>query len=188
MEGLKTQNILRDLSSERLETERLTLLPVSMEYAPLLLAELTDEITRYLSFFTPQSIDEEVSFINQSREKMRMGTDLALVILDNKSKEFLGIVGVHNLDTRSPEFGIWVKKSAHGKKIGREAVAGVYTWAVNNPEFDYFIYPAHKDNIPSRKIAESLGGVVVSSGKKVFPTGKEFDEVVYHIPRERSPK
>jgi hypothetical protein len=80
------------------------------------------------------------------------------------------------------------KKSAPGKKIGREAVAGVYTWAVNNPEFDYFIYPAHKDNIPSRKIAESLGGVVVSSGKKVFPTGKEFDEVVYHIPRERSPK
>jgi len=32
--------------------------------------------------------------------------------------------------------------------------------ANDNLEFDYMIYPVDKDNIPSRKIAESFGGVV----------------------------
>lgn len=33
-------------------------------------------------------------------------------------------------------------------------------WAQDNILFDYLLYPVNKDNIPSRKITESLGGVV----------------------------
>jgi [ribosomal protein S5]-alanine N-acetyltransferase len=157
------ENILRDLSNERLETERLILLPVSLEYAPQMLAELTDEVTKYMSFYSPKSIEEEFNFVNQFREKMRRGTDLALVILDKHTKEYLGGVGIHHLDTKSPELGVWVKKSAHGRKIGREAVAGVYKWAENNAHFDHFVYPAHKDNIPSRKIGSP--GIPVVTGR-----------------------
>lgn len=59
----------------------------------------------------------------------------------------------------------------------------IKAWADKNLDYDYLIYPVCKDNIPSRKIAESLGGTVISSGIKVFPSGKRLEEVVYHIPR-----
>jgi hypothetical protein len=41
----------------------------------------------------------------------------------------------------------------------------------------YFIYPVAEENYPSRKIAESLGGKVVSKS-----TSRKFDFVKYEIP------
>lgn len=175
--------VARDLTKERIETERLLLIPVSMEYAKQMFDELTDEITKYMAIYAPKSIDDEKDFINQSLEKLRKGTGLNLMILDKNTKEYLGVVGLKDVDTRTPEPGIWIKKSVHGKKIGREAVAGIKKWAGDNLDFDYLIYPVHKDNIASRKIAESLGGILVSSELKVCPSGKELDEVIYRIPR-----
>lgn len=174
---------LGDLSQEKIETERLLLEPVSIDYTEQMLQELTDEITRYMAIYSPKSIDEEVDFVNRSLDKMRKGIEFTAVILDKNTREYLGGAGIHHIDTKTPEFGVWTKKSAHGKKIGREAVTGLKTWADKNLDYDYLIYPVHKDNIPSRKIAESLGGVVMSSEIKITPWGKKLDEVIYHIPR-----
>lgn len=145
--------------------------------------ELTDEITKYMAIYSPKSIDEEEDFVNRSLERIKQGTDLTVVILDKNTKEYLGGAGIRHIDTKTPELGIWTKKSAHGKKIGREAVTGLKKWAEDNLNFDYLVYPVHKENVPSRKIAESLGGKVVSEEVKVTPWGKELDEVIYHIPR-----
>ncbi|MEI6118206.1 MAG: hypothetical protein WCP92_02965 [bacterium] len=43
--------------------------------------------------------------------------------MDKNTKEFFGCVGLHIKDPIAPELGIRIKKSAFGKKIGREAVA-----------------------------------------------------------------
>lgn len=174
---------LRDLSQETIETERLSLVPISIEYAEQMYQELTDEVTRFMGIFSPKSIEEELSFIKGAREKMVHGTDLYLAILDRNTREYLGGVGLHQIDTGIPKLGIWLKKDAHGKKIGREAVTGVKHWADENLDFDYLAYPVDKDNIPSRKIAESLGGQVVWEGPITSPFGKELNEVKYHIPR-----
>lgn len=172
---------LRDLSCERVETNRLLMVPVSMEYAAQMFSELTDEITKYMSFDTPKSIDETADFVNQSLGKISKGTDLIVVILDKQTREFLGGAGVHNINTRAPELGVWVKKTAHGKKVGREAVTGLKRWADENIDCDFYQVYIHKDNIPSRKIAESLGGEVTSSCTRIAPSGKSIDELIYHI-------
>lgn len=177
--SLKTSIKLLD---QVIETERLFLIPVSEKYARNMLEELTDEITQYMSFYSPKTIEEEYEFIKSSREKMEQGMDFIVTILDKTSKEFLGGAGIHMINTSTPELGIWTKKSAHGKKIGREAIAGLKKWADENLDYEYLVYPADKNNISSRKIAESLGGKVVSEGIKEFPFGKKLDEVVYHIP------
>lgn len=177
------KEVLKNLSNEIIQTERLVLTPVSVEYVDQMFQELTDEITQYMAIYPPKSIDDEVKFVNDSLEKMKKGADLYLVILDKTTKEYLGGVGLHKIDTRTPELGIWVKKRAHGKKIGREAIAGLKKWADKNLDFDYLIYPVDKDNIPSRKIAESLDGQVQSEGTRTFPSGKVLNEVTYHIPR-----
>lgn len=174
---------LRDLSNEQVETDRLFLVPVSMDYTETMLQELTDEVTKYMAIYSPKSIDEEITFVNKALDKMSQGTDLSLMILDKDTKEYLGGVTIRHLDSSTPDMGVWVKKSAQGKKIGREAVTGLKNWADQNLDFDYITYHVDKDNISSRKIAESLGGVIVSSGIKIMPWGKQLDEVVYHIPK-----
>lgn len=177
---MKTKT-LRDLSAERIETKRLILIPVSADYADQMLIELTADITKYMAMYPPKSLNEELKFIKDARKKMVKGTDLVLMILDKITHEYLGGVGLHQIDTASPSLGIWIKKSAHGNKIGREAVEGVKLWAEENLIFDYLVYPVHKNNIPSRKIAEALKGKVVFAGIKRFPSGKVLDEVIYHI-------
>jgi len=78
------------------------------------------------------------------------------VILDKNTQEFFGCVGLHIKNPVAPELGIRIKKSAFGKKIGREAVAGLTNRARENLDFEYLFYPVDRDNIGSRKIAESL--------------------------------
>lgn len=177
-----------DVTVLEIETERLRLIPVHKKYASQMLEELTDEITRYMSIYPPKTIDEEIAYITDSLERMKKGTDLSLVILDKTTNEYLGGAGIRGVDTKTPELGIWVKKSAHGKKIGREAVTGLKKWIDEHRNIDYLIYPVDKSNIASRKIAESLGGKVVSQGIREFPSGKKLDEVVYHIPKEENGK
>ena len=63
------------------------------------------------------------------------------------------------------EPGIWLKKDAHGKRYGREAIRIVSNRAVDNLDFDYLVYPVDRDNIPSRKIPESMGGLVFEEKK-----------------------
>jgi [ribosomal protein S5]-alanine N-acetyltransferase len=172
---------MKNLLQEKIETERLILEPVSLEYANEMFNELTEEIVKFLSFYKPKAVDEEITFINDSIKGMKDGKKLMLVVLDKKTREYLGNAGIENIDTNAPEVGIWIKKKAHGKKIGREAVLGVKKWADRNLIFDYIIYPFHKDNIASRKIAEALGGVYASSGIRSFPSGKQFLADIYHV-------
>ncbi|MEM6437111.1 MAG: GNAT family N-acetyltransferase, partial [Cyanobacteria bacterium P01_D01_bin.115] len=131
-----------------------------------------------------ETIDETLAFITDSLAKMRRRTDLVLAIA-RREGEFLGCCGLHITQShRTPELGIWLKKSAHGNGYGKEAIELLTTWAVANLEFEYAIYPVDKANIPSRKIPAALGGFVISEQKVEAMTGHILDEVVYKIPYE----
>lgn len=56
-----------------------------------------------------------------------------------------------------------------------------YDWACENISFDYIKYPVDKRNIPSRKIPESLGGVIAREYKSINQSGFDLDEVEYYI-------
>ena len=88
--------------------------------------------------------------------------------------------GLHSIND-VPEFGVWTKKSSHGNGYGKEAIHALYKWACRNIEFDYITYPVDKRNVASRKIPESLGGVVAKEYKQENLAGFELDEVEYHI-------
>lgn len=91
---------------------------------------------------------------------MNEGEELVYVILDKTNDEFLGCAGLHKIKTPHPYLGVWLKKSAHGKKFGREAMTALKKWADDHLEYEYLSYPVDRDNVASRKIPESLGGVV----------------------------
>ena len=121
-------------------------------------------------------------FITISRKRMQDHRELVLAILHKGTGEFLGICGLHaRTQPDIPELGIWLKKSAHGQKYGREAIKYLVEWVREHLNVQYFQYPVDKNNWPSRKTAESLGGVIIREGKQKTMSGKLLDEVVYQI-------
>lgn len=172
-----------DLSSTIIETKRLLLKPINLEYAEDIFNEFNEEVTHFMYPKPPSKISETINYIKETQKKIQKGEDLTMCIILKETGEYIGNVGVHNLNSEKPELGIWIKKSAHGNKYCHEALHGAKKWADNNLHYKYIRYPAAKDNIPSRKIAESLGGSVKKEYLKEMLTGKTWDIVEYHIPK-----
>jgi RimJ/RimL family protein N-acetyltransferase len=102
-------------------------------------------------------------------------------VLLAETGEFLGHGGMHDVDSPTPELGIWLKKSAHGQKYGIEAVTAVVHWACDNLDVRYLRYPVDRRNVPSRRIPEALGGVIEAEYGWTSDAGRELDLVEYRI-------
>lgn len=172
-----------DILKTIIKTDRLLLVPISIQYSQDIYREFTPEVTRYMYPRTPEKIEETIEYIQDRTERMKRGEEIVVTILDKYTKEVLGGSGLHHLKTRELEFGIWIKKGAHGNKYGQEAIGGLKNWAEKNFDFDYFIYPADRNNIPSRKIAESLGGKIHKEYQHKSLSGRMLDIVEYRIER-----
>ncbi|MDR2063373.1 MAG: GNAT family N-acetyltransferase [Candidatus Nomurabacteria bacterium] len=164
----------------KITTERLVLAPSKLSDAAEILAGYTKKVATYTRSKPSESVEEVEAWLAPAIQATRAGTNLQITIRDRATGEFIGLGGVHHLDTRTPEFGIWTKEAAWGNKYGREAVAGLEDWAQANLEFDYLKYSVVKENVPSHKIAEALGGVMVSEYKENNWRG-EVDIVEYRI-------
>ncbi|MBP9719190.1 MAG: GNAT family N-acetyltransferase [Candidatus Levybacteria bacterium] len=172
---------MKDLTKEIIFTDRLKLVALSEEYAADIFENFSEEITTFMNPRSPKKIEEVLEYIHTQIPKMERGEELPVIILDLETGEFLGGGGAHQLNTSTPELGIWIKKSAHGKKYGREAVTALKLWIDEHVPYTYIKYPVDKKNISSRKIAESLGGVVEDEYKKTNMSGNVLDEVEYRI-------
>lgn len=170
-----------DVSKVIIETERLRLEPVSCQYREESFKEFTPEITQFMFPKSPEKIEEVDEYLKNAQEKLQMGESLDMVILKKDTGEFLGRGGIHDINTKTPELGIWIKKSAHGNRYGREAVAAFKEWADTHLDYEYLTYPVDKRNIASRKIPESLGGIIKREFKQIGMGGQELDEVEYYI-------
>lgn len=183
MRPLKVKNdATLDFLLTRIEGERIILSPISTEHAKDIFHEFTEDITRYMVPKPLGEISYAYEFIETCRKNMKVGLEAVFAITGITNGEFIGICALHgNEAPETPELGIWVKKSAQGKKLGREAICYLTKWAKNSLDFSYFIYPVDRNNIPSRKIAESLGGVVLHGRVRVSMSGATLNELVYKI-------
>jgi [ribosomal protein S5]-alanine N-acetyltransferase len=170
-----------DLTNLQLTSQRLVLLPISLVYAGVIFQEFTADITRYLMPKVATHISETTAFIRSAMSNHPQGKDLTLVILKSPTREFLGLCGVTNLDTPTPELGIWLKKSAHGHQFGREAIHLLKGWIDRTCSYDCLIYPVDRRNIASRKIAESLGGQVYREYQQTNLSGDTLEVMEYRI-------
>lgn len=156
-----------------------------MKYAPEIFKEFTDEITFYMHPKTPETIEDTRKFIHENTRDRKRGKDLTFAILKKSTGKFLGCAGTHGLHTRTPQLGIWIKKSAHGHHYGREAVTAAKQWIDRNVAYRHVIYDVARDNLSSRKIAKSLGGVVKKKFRKTTLNGKTWPYVEYWIEPSR---
>lgn len=168
-------------SNTTIKTERLLLRPITLDYKDNVFHELTPEITTYMYPRSPEKIEETVEFIKSAEAKNQKGAALEIVVLDKNDGAFLGCGGLSRIDTKTPEFGIWVKRSAHGNGYGKEAIFALKGWADKNLDYEYLIYPAAAENQPSRRIPEALGGVIAREYEETNMSGQKQHIVEYRI-------
>jgi len=166
-----------------IETERLLLVPIALEYSKDIFKEFDEEITKYMFPIPAEEIAETMEFINHSIEKNLAWKNIQLVILDKDTKEFLGCVWLHAVETDVPEIWIRVKKSSHGKKHWFEAVKWLKERADENIIFDYIIYPVDQRNISSCKIPQRLWWITdwIMVIKDTPDPKKRLEEIIYKI-------
>ncbi|NMF61791.1 GNAT family N-acetyltransferase [Brasilonema octagenarum] len=172
---------MESLEKVSLESTRLILQGISLEYTEDVFREFTSEITTFMYPKPADNISETEKVIKGMIQQREKKTDLVLVILKKDTLEFLGICEVGAIETDIPELGIWIKKSVHGNSFGREAIYALKDWVDKNLEYKYLSYPVDKRNIPSRKIAESCGGKVFREFQQTNKSGNLLDEVEYRI-------
>jgi [ribosomal protein S5]-alanine N-acetyltransferase len=127
---------MMELSQVQITTNRLCLKTLSMQYKQEIFQEFTIEITKYMNPCPPREIYDTESFIAESLEGLKNRHELVLVILTKDTQEFLGCTDIHRINSKQPELGIWLKKSAHNNAYGLEAISGIVEWAKEN--LDYF--------------------------------------------------
>lgn len=149
---------MMDYNELVIETKRLKLVPITLEYIDQIFIYFDQLVTRYMYPAPPKEYEDSIPFINSSIKNMREGTDYVYVILKKENDEFIGCGGMHRLDQEYPEFGIWTKTSAHGNHYGFEAVEATYHYFIG--QYKGFLYPVDKDNIPSKLIPLRLGGTI----------------------------
>jgi RimJ/RimL family protein N-acetyltransferase len=164
-----------------IETERLILKPITLNYAEDIFKEFTWEITKYMYPKPFDNIQEINKLIEESIIKVKNEVSLYMVILDRNNNEFIGCTGWEIFDTSKPELWIWIKKSSHNKSFGLEAMTGLIEWTHENIKFDYLIYPACKNNIASRRLPEKNKGKIMGEEKSLGEAGNELDECIYWI-------
>ncbi len=171
-----------DLLSVSIPSARLQSVSISDRFQQDIFREFTDEITRYVLPSTPTDLGEIHDFIVTSRNEMEQSSNLLLAILSKSFGQFIGCCGLHGQENiKTPELGIWIKRSSHGNGYGREAITTLVDWASRIIELDYFIYPVERQNIASCKIPISLGGIEIGDLKVETPTGKILDKIIYKI-------
>ena len=171
-----------NLNKIRLRTKRLLLVPISPKYSKQIFKEFTPQITNFMYPKPNKNIEElEKVFTNKYIECLKKGTDLQMIILKKNSKTFLGAAAIHKIHRKVPEFGVWIKKSAHGKKYGQEAIIKLKQWADKNLDYSYIQYPVDKRNKASRKIPELFNYKIGKEYKEKSLSGKVLEIIEYHI-------
>jgi len=160
----------------QITSERLVVRPFAQTDANDAFGCITLTLTRYMSFDPAPSADVFETIWRGWLPKIDAGEDFAFTIRDRATNSFLGLAGLHRTSDVEPELGIWIREDQHGHGYGFEAVQAVALWAAGTFKSSAFIYPVAKENAPSRKLAEALGGVVVSER-----TAPKYDSVVYRI-------
>ncbi|MEZ0542472.1 GNAT family N-acetyltransferase [Fibrella arboris] len=172
-----------DLSNLTLDSERLRLLPVTEAYTDLIFREFTPEVATYMYPRPATERSETEAFVEAAKAANKEGSSLNMVITDRQSGDFIGCAGLHKLADKRPEFGIWVKQSAHMHGYGREAIYTMKHWADDHIPYEYLVYPVDSRNMSSRKIPESMGAAIISQYDGLGGMGQDLTLIKYRIDR-----
>ncbi|ENX35415.1 hypothetical protein F889_01084 [Acinetobacter colistiniresistens] len=164
-----------------LQTARLDLFVFQMDDLVDIYPCVTTTLTRYMAWEPAQNFATQEKIGQQWLIAETNHTDRHFVLRDKEDQRFIGLIGVHRMQSSTPELGLWIREDCHHQGFAKEALFEVFQWASGHLSALYFLYPVAIENQPSRKLAEFLGGTVAAQ-----KTEKKYQAVVYHIPAYQS--
>ena len=66
----------------------------------------------------PKSLEEYAAVWQTWLRQMQKGEEYVFVIRHLQSSKFIGLVGIHQFKTQSPELGIWIREDGHRHVYG----------------------------------------------------------------------
>jgi RimJ/RimL family protein N-acetyltransferase len=138
----------------------LVLRPKRPEDADALTAACQDpEIARWTFVPSPYTRADAERFIAISQEEAAAGTAAHLVATGATDDRLLGSFSLMEIDRErgSGEIGYWVAAGARGRGIATRATRLLADWAADELGLTRIEILPHKDNTPSRRVAEKLG-------------------------------
>jgi RimJ/RimL family protein N-acetyltransferase len=138
----------------------LVLRPKTPEDAEALTAACQDpEIPRWTLVPSPYTKADAERFIVASEVDAAAGRAVNLLAVDARDDRLLGSFSVMELD-REPgygEIGYWVAAEARGRGVATHAVRLLADWARTDLGLTRIEILPHRDNAPSRRVAEKAG-------------------------------
>ena len=138
------------------------------------------EISRWTFVPSPYTRADAEAFHARSSEEAAAGKAVNLLAVDADDR-LLGSFSLMELD-REPgygEIGYWVVAEARGRGVATRAVRMLADWARDELRLTCIEVLPHKDNLPSRRVAEKAG--FVDTGELVGSPRAEIEEPIYAV-------
>jgi RimJ/RimL family protein N-acetyltransferase len=139
------------------------------------------EIPRWTLVPSPYTRADAEAYFDHSAEAAAAGRAINVLAVDAQDDRLLGSFGLMELD-REPgygEIGYWVAAEARGRGVATRAVRLLADWAREELRLTRIEVLPHKDNLPSRRVAEKAG--FVDTGELVGSPRGEIEEPIYAV-------
>ncbi len=140
-----------------IKSERIVFSKISAVFVLDIFAEYTEKVAEFMDISAYKSIDDIIIRSQYLQSQNEQGNYIHLV-MTLKSGEFIGCLGLCEVNTFIPRIYIWLKESAQNMGYGSEAVTQMRDIILANKEVKYLNYPVDRRNAPSLKLAKKLGG------------------------------
>lgn len=134
-----------------MENRTLTWKPLSAEHIDLILQANYGNVAKY--FYDFQNRDEVKTWVVEAIQKHKLGTKLEYVIFEGD--DFIGMISPSYPEPKIAEIGMWLCVSKQGQGYGRQILCELLD-RLKAEGIEQVIYTADENNLPSRKLAESL--------------------------------
>jgi RimJ/RimL family protein N-acetyltransferase len=117
------------------------------------------EIPRWTFVPSPYTVADAQAFLARCAEEEAAGRSVNLLAVHATEDTLLGSFSLMELD-REPgcgEIGYWVAAEARGRGVATRAVRLLADWARSELGLTRIEILPHKDNLPSRRVAEKAG-------------------------------
>ncbi|MTG99283.1 GNAT family N-acetyltransferase [Myroides sp. BIT-d1] len=139
------------------EIDHLKFVPISNDFLYDIYDNLTEEVSKYLSFDPVKNIEFTKEYIRSSRVEFERGAAMVLVVLDTKNNEFVGSCGIHDINDETVELGLWLKESKQGKGLGTIIVQAMLNIVKENIKTRTIIYSVEEANEYSSRLPIKFG-------------------------------
>ena len=145
-----------------LQTERLTLEPVSRAHAQGILDAVVSsrpELLPWMPWARTPSLDAILALAERDERAWREDRVYQFAVVDRVTRQPLGVAGIDREGKDEAELHYWIRSDRAGSGLTTEACRALVAWARDNLRLRRLTLWAGRDNRGSRRVAEKLGFV-----------------------------